>query len=126
MLIKLTSNTSGEMIMMTEHAHCLFKIIGKECTARGVFLTEQLPEALEKLHRAVNDEKQVLHEAERRMRENHEEEDEDPEEKAAREEEYMAGRIGVHLGQRAQPLINLMEWTLKEGGFILWEAARDF
>ena len=67
-----------------------------------------------------------MHEAERRMRENHEEEDEDPDEKAAREEEYMAGRIGVHLGQRAQPLINLMEWTQKEGGFILWEADKDF
>ena len=125
MLIKLTSNKAGEMIMLAEHAHSLFKIIGKECTARGVFITEQLPEAIEKLHRAVNDEKQALHEAERRMRENHEE-DEDPEEKAAREEEYMAGRIGVHLGQRAQPLINLMEWTLKEGGFILWEASKDF
>ena len=126
MLIKMTSNTSGEMIMLAEHAHSLFHIIGKECTARGVFIAEQLPGAIEKLHRAVNDEKQALHEAERRMRENHEEEDEDPEEKAAREEEYMAGRIGVHLGQRAQPLINLMEWTLKEGGFILWEASKDF
>lgn len=126
MLIKLTSNTSGEMIMLAEHAHRLFHIIGKECTARGVFITEQLPEAMEKLHRAVNDEKQALLEAERRAHANHEDEDEDPEEKAAREEEYMAGRIGVQLGQRAQPLINLMEWTHKEGGFILWEAAKDF
>ena len=126
MLIKLTSNTSGEMIMLAEHAHRLFHIIGKECTARGVFITEQLPEAMEKLHRAVNDEKQALLEAERRARANHDDEDEDPEEKAAREEEYMVGRIGVHLGQRAQPLINLMEWTHKEGGFILWEAAKDF
>ena len=24
------------------------------------------------------------------------------------------------------PLIRLMEWTLKEGGFILWEAPTDF
>ena len=56
MLIKLTSNTSGEMIMLAEHAHRLFHIIGKECTARGVFIAEQLPEAIEKLHRAVIDE----------------------------------------------------------------------
>ena len=126
MLIKLTSNTSGEMIMLAEHAHRLFHIIGKECTARGVFIAEQLPEAIEKLHRAVNDEKHALLEAERRARANHDDEDEDPEEKAAREEEYMVGRIGVHLGQRAQPLIILMEWTHKEGGFILWEAAKDF
>ena len=112
--------------MLAEHAHRLFHIIGKECTALGVFIAEQLPEAIEKLHRAVNDEKHALLEAERRARANHDDEDEDPEEKAAREEEYMAGRIGVHLGQRAQPLINLMEWTHKEGGFILWEAAKDF
>ena len=32
----------------------------------------------------------------------------------------------VTLVQRAQPLIHLMEWTLKEGGFILWEAPGDF
>ena len=60
MLVKLTSNTSGEMIMLAEHAHRLFHIIGKECTARGVFIAEQLPEAIEKLHRAVNDEKQAF------------------------------------------------------------------
>jgi len=126
MLVKLTSNTAGEMIMLAEHARHLFEIIGKECTARGVFITEQLPEAIEKLHRAVNEEKLALHEAERQMRENRDEKDEDPEEKAAREEAYMAGRIGVHLGQRAQPLIKLMEWTLKESGFILWEADKDF
>ena len=126
MLIRLTSNTSGDMIMLAEHAHRLFRIIGKECTARGVFIAEQLPDAIEKLHRAVADEKQALHEAEQRARANRDEDDEDTEEKAAREEEYMAGRIGVHLAQRAQPLINLMEWTQKEGGFILWEADKDF
>ena len=126
MLVRLTSSTSGEMIMFAKHARRLFEIVGKECTARGVFIAEQLPEAIEKLHRAVNDEKHALLEAERRARANHDDEDEDPEEKAAREEEYMAGRIGVHLGQRAQPLINLMEWTLKEGGFILWETDKDF
>ena len=59
MLIKLTSNTSGEMIMFAEHAHQLFEIIGKECTATGVFTTEQLPEAIARLHQAVEAEKLV-------------------------------------------------------------------
>ena len=63
MLVKLTSSTSGEMIMFAKHARRLFEIIGKECTARGVFIAEQLPEAIDKLHRAVNDEKQALLEA---------------------------------------------------------------
>ena len=93
---------------------------GREWKGLSPFNAEKTPSFF------VNDEKQAWFEAERRAHANHEDEDEDPEEKAAREEEYMAGRIGVHLGQRAQPLINLMEWTHKEGGFILWEAAKDF
>ena len=35
-------------------------------------------------------------------------------------------RDRVSLIQRAQPLIHLMEWTVKEKGFILWEASGDF
>ena len=65
MLVRLTSNTSGEIIMFAEHLHTLFQIIGKECTPRGVFLAEQLPDAIAKLHKAVDEEKQELHEAER-------------------------------------------------------------
>ena len=47
MLIRLTSSTSGEVVMFAKHARRLFEIIGKECTARGVFTFEQLPAALE-------------------------------------------------------------------------------
>ena len=35
-------------------------------------------------------------------------------------------KVSIHLCQRALPLIHMMEWTLKEGGFILWEASGDF
>ena len=120
MLVRLTSSTSGDMIMFAEHLHQLFEIIGKECTARGVFTKEQLPEAIEKLKQAVNEEKQDLHDAERKARlEGIEDEEED-------DEEHKAGRAGVHLGQRAHPLIKLMEWTYKEEGFVLWETDKDF
>ena len=122
MLIKLTSNTSGEMIMLAEHAHRLFHIIGKECTARGVFTKEQLPEARAKLQHAVDEEKSALRDAERKAREEgvvdeHEKED---------DEEHKSGRAGINLGQRAHPLIHMMELTQKEDGFIVWEAASDF
>ena len=123
MLVKLTSNTSGEMIMFAEHAHRLFEIIGKECTARGVFTAEQLPDALARLRQAVQDDRQAQQNGERQAQRNGvDERDEDEERAEARE----AGRIGVSLAQRAQPLINLFEWTLKEGGFVLWEAEHDF
>jgi hypothetical protein len=121
MLIKLTSNTSGEMIMFAKHAHRLFEIIGKECTARGVFTAEQLAPAIASLHRAVDEERIA---AKRRTEEERytESKERDRDEDAA--DETADGQVS--LGQRAQPLINLMEWTLKEKGFILWEAERDF
>ena len=128
MLIKLTSNTSGEMIMLAKHARQLFEIIGKECTARGVFTCEQLPPAIASLHQAVDEEKYAAKRLadEERAGKTHdkthdkahdEEEDEDLEEKA---------KALVSVAQRARPLINLMEWTVKEKGFILWETDQDF
>jgi len=127
MLVKLTSSTSGEIIMFAAHLHQLFEIIGKEGTARGVFTAEQLPEAIEKLHLAIHEEKLRLHDAEQQAKENHED-DEDLSEEAreAAEEDRKSGRVGVHLGQRAHPLLQMMEWTHKEDGFILWEATQDF
>lgn len=127
MLVKLTSSTSGEIIMFADHLHQLFEIIGKEGTARGVFTAEQLPEAIEKLHCAIGVEKQLLHEAELKARESHiDEDDELAEENEAAEEDRKSGRTGIHLGQRAHPLLQMMEWTHKEAGFILWEAAKEF
>jgi hypothetical protein len=133
MLIKLTSNTSGEIIMFAKHARQLFEIIGKECTARGVFTREQLPEALVNLQRAVDEEKLAArlradeerageappHEKkhEKKHDKQHEQGDDDAEQKP---------EMQVGLGQRARPLISLMEWTVKEKGFILWEADHDF
>jgi hypothetical protein len=122
MLVRLTSSTSGEMIMFAEHARLLFEIVGKACTARGVFALEQLPEAIHRLKRAVHEEKLALHEIERKARETGA--DEDEEEK--NDEDHKAGRAGINLVQRATPLIRLMEWTHKEEGFILWEAEQDF
>ena len=121
MLVRLTSSTSGEMIMYAEHLCLLFKIIGKDCTARGVFTKEQLPDAIGKLHHAIEEEKSALHEAERKAREDGLDEDE-----ALTDEDHKCGRSGIHLAQRAHPLIHLMEWTQKEGGCIIWETDKDF
>ncbi len=121
MLVKLASSTSGEMIMFAEHARRLYEIIGKECTARGVFTKEQLPAAIAKLQHAVHEEKLALHEAENKAREEGLDNVDDVD-----DEDHKTGRIGINLGQRATPLIHLMEWTQKEGGFILWQADNDF
>ncbi len=135
MLIKLTSSTSGEVVMFAKHAHRLFEIIGKECTARGVFTFEQLPAALAHLHQAVDEEKlaaRLRAEEERAGRKVSDEDERDADDADGvddEDDEHAAERKArerINLGQRARPLINLMEWTVKEKGFILWEAAQDF
>lgn len=135
MLIKLTSSTSGEVVMFARHARRLFEIIGKECTARGVFTFEQLPAALACLYQAVDEEKlaaKLRTEEERAGRKVPPDDERDAAEadgSADEDDEHAAERKArehVNLGQRARPLINLMEWTVKEKGFILWEAAQDF
>lgn len=121
MLVRLTSNTAGEMIMFAQHAHTLFGIIGKECTARGVFTKEQLPDAIARLQGVVDEEKLDSKLAQMPIdEEDHSkhEMDRDTYKEIARD------RIGIV--QRAHPLIHFMELTQKEDGFILWEAEKDF
>lgn len=137
MLIKLTSNTSGEIIMFAKHARQLFELIGKECTARGVFTAEQLPPALLGLHRAIDEEKlaaKLLAGEERAAGSKpHDKHHEHPEHHHDKHHHDKDGdsiehpvEVPVGLAQRAHPLISLMEWTVKEKGFILWEADHDF
>ena len=140
MLVRFTSSTSGEIIMFAEHAHALFEWIGKETTARGVFTAEQLPEAIDRLRRGVEEEKAAArrlaeelpaNEGKSRMRDDEADEDEEngdggDDEDDGNEKKKKTLKVKVSLGQRAQPLINLMQWTLKEEGFILWEASSDF
>ena len=120
MLVRFTSSKSGEMVMFAHHVRELFEIIGKECTQRGVFVTEQLPEAIALLHSAVDEEKL----AEKLARMSKAEEDLDDHEMDPEKKEIAEDKIA--LGRRAHPLIHLMELTLKEDGFILWETEKDF
>ena len=121
MLVRLISSTSGEMIMFAEHAHVLFGWIGKECTAHGVFTREQLPGVVAALRRCVEEEKLAARRlTEEKRAASGQDEGDDGEESEKHPEET------VSLIQRAQPLIRLMEWTVKEEGFIVWEADKDF
>ena len=121
MLVRFTSSKSGEMIMFANHAHELFEIIGKECTQRGVFMKEQLPDAIARLHGAIDEEK--LSEKLAQM--------------PVAEEEYTKHGMSrntykaiasdkIGLVRRVHPFLHFMELTQSEGGFILWETERDF
>lgn len=124
MLVKLNSSTSGEMIMLAVHLRPLFEIIGKACSARGVFTVDQLPEAIGTLQRAVHEaELKAREEAGRQKAQDRAEPTKDEDDGEEDEDEVQET---VTLSQRAQPLIRLMTLTLQEGGFILWEAEGDF
>lgn len=118
MLVKLISKTSGEVVLFAEHARLLFDVIGKARTARGVFTTEQLPEAIDRLQRAVDAEKRAQREGA-----------EPPRAKTAVPgtfDDEVEEEAPIGLAQRAYPVIQLMESTLRKKGFVLWEAAADF
>ena len=131
MLVRLTSSTSGEIIMFAKHVRALFEWIGKETTARGVFVKEQLPEAIARLQHGVEEERAAAKRLAEEKRANAEKDKHRDEEDGGNgdgdeKETEMEPEENVSLGQRAQPLINMMQWTLKEEGFILWEAPQDF
>lgn len=124
MLVRFTSSTSGEMVMFAHHTRELFEIIGKECTQRGVFLKEQLPEAIALLHGAVDQEK--LTEKLARMAKGDEAKAKAEAAPEMDDEEADSAEDVIALGRRAHPFIHFMELTEKQSGFILWETEGDF
>jgi len=112
MLVKLTSSSSGEIIMFSDVAHRLFEIAGKKCTACGVFTKEQLPDTIERLSQAVDAEKAMFRPIDAQSGE------------MSDEEKQNLPRIS--LAQRAHPFLALTKLTQKEDGFLTWQAANDF
>ena len=110
MLVKFNSSTSGQIMMFAPAASQLLEIVQKECTARGVITTEQLPDAIARLRAAVAGDRPSA----------------PPDNKESQDDKAADDGPPVGLGQRAYPLIELLEWTRKEDGFLLWEAAKDF
>ena len=133
MLVRFNSSTSGEMVMLARHARILFDVMDKATTARGVFTTEQLPHAIAALQQAIEEDKRIERECVESSSPSDEpvHDERSPLALPAEEEENesdapRSGDAPVLLRQRAVPLIHLMEWTLKEAGYIVWEAEKDF
>ncbi|MBE2259043.1 MAG: DUF1840 domain-containing protein [Candidatus Accumulibacter sp.] len=113
MLVTFKSSTSGQIMMFSPVARQLLEIIGKDCGARGVITCEQLPDAIHKLRLAADGTRSQSPAAA-------------PDPDATGGDDDEAEGPTVALAQRAYPLIELLEWTRKEDGFVLWEAAKDF
>lgn len=113
MIITFKSAAAGDVIMMGDQAERLLGIIGKEPKAtQGIVTVEQLSEAIDRLMAAIAEDKARQAEAEANA-------DPDQEEKDKEE-----GRVGmaapVGLAQRAWPLLDMLQCSLKERVPVVW------
>ena len=110
MLVRFVSSETGEVLMYADVAKVLLQAMGKETTARGAFMPEQMLPAAQALREAVQ-----RSEAQQPA----EQDDED---------EGKKKEVVVGMRQRAWPLIDMLERTAQSGpdAYIVWEAAEAF
>jgi hypothetical protein len=109
MLYKFKSKTTGDLIMLQPNGRHVLEIIGKHSAAepsvKGILLTEQMPQALEALRHAINEE-----EAQRQQ----------AMDDAARENKPPPKFEAVSLRQRALPFMDMVRACLKDDVPITW------
>lgn len=113
MIVKFISSETGQMIMFADVAHALLELVGKECTAQGVFTPAEMLPAAALLRQAAGA---------------------DPHDAAAAAEQPTAAddeprEVKLSLAKRAWPLINMLERTARNGddeASVVWQAPQDF
>ncbi len=108
MIITFQSPASGDVIMFGDVAKRMMQLMGKEPSDKGIVTVEQLPDAIARIKAAI--------EEDRRDRSGRNPEDLPQTEKA----EGGGSRPYVSLGQRALPLLELLEWSLKKQKPVVW------
>ncbi len=105
MLIKFKSKASGDVIMLGESGKEMLRLLGKDAEdSKGIFTAEQLPGAIAMLKQAIAADKALPHplQSEKPTVTNDDAGD------------------GVHLYQRAFPVLELMERSLQEDTYVTW------
>ena len=100
MIVTFKSKAAADVIMFGDVAHELMKVMGKDPDAKGILTVEQLPDAIAALRAAAAHDKQAGRGGD--------DEDTPP----------MAQRVGI--AQRAVPLLELMERSLKKNTPVVW------
>lgn len=110
MMITFQSQAAGDVMMFGDVAKQMLRIIGKEPADKGIITAAQLPAAIAALKEAI------------------------AADKAVRTERPASGQVEtktepdggqelfVSASQRAQPLLELFEWSLKDEKPVLWGA----
>lgn len=109
MLVRFLSSETGELLMYADAAAPLLRILAKETTARGSFVQPEMLAASVTLREAVR-------------------RGEQPAPVEVDDENVSFMDKPVAMGQRAWPLIDMLERSSRGGAKanIVWEAAHDF
>ncbi len=107
-LVVFSSKVAGDIVMFAENARRIFEIIGRPESPRGVITAAQVPDALQRLTAAVEQEK-----AQQKPAPSPTEHDNDGNGRQAR---------GVTFSQRAFPLIEMLRAAQKKNADITWGA----
>jgi hypothetical protein len=110
MLITFRSQAAGDVMMFGNVAMQMLRIIGKEPADKGIITLVQLPEAIAALKKTIAADK-----APRTEHPSHGKVKSDPKPDDGQDQ-------FVSASQRAQPLLELLEWSLKSDKPVLWEA----
>ncbi len=107
MLVTFSSKAGADILMLSEHAKPILRIAGKiiddPFPVRGVFSAEQLPEAIDRIERAI---------AAEPFAKQDDDDDELPRDPIT---------ASVALRQRAFPLLDLMRRGREAGLPVMWE-----
>lgn len=105
MLIKFKSKASGDVIMLGESGKEMLRLLGKDADdSKGIFTAEQLPGAIAALKQAIAADKALPH----------------PDQMEKPMDTKPDVGDGVHLYQRAFPVLELMERSLQEDTYVTW------
>ena len=111
MIVIFQSPASGDVIMFGDVAQRMMKLMSKDVTDKGIVTVEQLPDAIARLKAAIEEDKQQragLHEEDL------------PRTEPDRGGGAQSSRPFVTLTQRAVPLLELLEWSLKKKKPVVW------
>ncbi len=108
-LVIFRSKAAADITMFAENARRIFEIIGRPESARGVITANQVPDALQRLTTAVEQEKAQFRAASANA--DHDE----PEGKGSQAR-------GVTFSQRAFPLIEMLRAAQKKNADVTWGA----
>ena len=107
-MIIFRSQAAADIMMFDDVAKRMMELMGKEPSERGIITVDQLPEAIARLKAAI---------AEDHARHQGEQEEDRPQTETV---PGGARRAYVALAQRAVPLMQMLEYSLKADKPVLW------